>query len=195
MLADRFPQARRVHDVPPPLPDDLHATPAPAEPDTVDHAQWQPLPRRGAYVAGVKGALGMSVACLFALGVFGVALQAWQYWPAMVVAVLLAAGLGAWLALKRHRLTRWKLDNHGLACSAATCGRAKRESRSPACSIWTCAAARSSAPPASPRWWCIPRVAGSTPWDSPAWTSAMPNGCATASPTSSTTTTTPCERD
>ncbi|MCW2002592.1 PH domain-containing protein [Xanthomonas campestris] len=115
MLADRFPQARRVHDAPPPLPDDLHATPAPAEPDTVDHAQWQPLPRRGAYVAGVKGALGMSLACLFALGVFGVALQAWQYWPAMVVAVLLAAGLGAWLALKRHRLTRWKLDNHGLA--------------------------------------------------------------------------------
>lgn len=161
----------------------------------MDHARWQPLPRRGAYVAGVKGALGMSVACLFALGVFGVALQAWQYWPAMVVAVLLAAGLGAWLALKRHRLTRWKLDNHGLALQRGHLWQS--ETRIPITRVQhlDLRRARSSAPPASLRWWCIPRAAGSTPWDFPAWTNAMPNGCATASPTSSTTTTTPCERD
>lgn len=81
----------------------------------MDHAQWQALPQRGAYVAGVNGALGGGFAGLIAAGVMATALHAWGYWPVVLGVTLIAAALSAWFAVKRHRLTHWKLDQHGLA--------------------------------------------------------------------------------
>nr|WP_082244271.1 PH domain-containing protein [Xanthomonas fragariae] len=107
-------QARLVHDAPPPPPDVI-VHPAPAEAQAVNHTQWQSLPRRGAYVAALNGALGGGCMSLFAAGVTVTVLHAWHYWPAMLGLTLGAALLGAWFAVKRHRLTHWKLDPHGLA--------------------------------------------------------------------------------
>lgn len=107
-------QARLVHDVPPPHPDIL--VPArPAQLAAADHAQWQQLPRRGAYVAAANGVLGGGCAGLIATGVALTALHAWRYWPVVPGVMLVLALLCAWLAVKRHRLTLWKLDQHGLA--------------------------------------------------------------------------------
>ncbi len=107
-------QARLVHDAPPPHPDILVSA-APADTPPVDHAHWQQLPRRGAYVAAVNGALGGGCAGLIAAGVAVTALHAWHYWSAVLGVTLVLAMLCAWLAVKRHRLTLWKLDQHGLA--------------------------------------------------------------------------------
>ncbi|MEE7560624.1 PH domain-containing protein, partial [Xanthomonas sp. Kuri4-2] len=46
--------------------------------------------------------------------VFLFPLRLWQHWPWLPGLALAGAALGAWLAVKRHRLTRWKLDAHGL---------------------------------------------------------------------------------
>ncbi|PPU38298.1 PH domain-containing protein [Xanthomonas arboricola] len=107
-------QASLVHDAPPPHPEVIVAA-APAQVPAMDHTQWQPLPQRGAYVAGVNGALGGGCAGLIAAGVAVTVLHAWHYWPAVVGLTVVAALLGAWFAVKRHRLTQWKLDQHGLA--------------------------------------------------------------------------------
>ncbi len=89
--------------------------PAPAQTPAVTHSQWQSLPRRGAYVAAINGALGGGCAGLIAAGVTIVWLHAWRYWPMALGVTAVIALLGAWLAVKRHRLTHWKLDQHGLA--------------------------------------------------------------------------------
>ncbi|MBD4856723.1 hypothetical protein GUF90_09200, partial [Xanthomonas citri pv. citri] len=68
-----------------------------------------------AYVAAINGALGGGCAGLIAAGVTIVWLHAWRYWPMALGVTAVIALLGAWLAVKRHRLTHWKLDQHGLA--------------------------------------------------------------------------------
>jgi membrane protein YdbS with pleckstrin-like domain len=107
-------QASLVHDAPPPHPDVI-VQPAPAAASAVNHSQWQSLPRRGAYVAAANGALGGGCAGLIAGGVTAVWLHAWHQWPAVLGVTAVIALLGAWFAVKRHRLTHWKLDQHGLA--------------------------------------------------------------------------------
>ncbi|MCC4585931.1 PH domain-containing protein [Xanthomonas melonis] len=107
-------QTRLVHDAPPPHPDILVRA-DPVQPPALDHARWQQLPRRGAYVAAVNGALGGGCAALIAAAVIATMMHVWRYWPVVLGVMLAAAALGAWLAVKRHRLTLWKLDQHGLA--------------------------------------------------------------------------------
>ncbi|AEQ98203.1 bacterial membrane flanked domain family [Xanthomonas oryzae pv. oryzicola BLS256] len=103
-----------MHDAPSPHPAVI-VEPDSAEPPAASHSQWQSLPRRGAYVAAVNGALGGGCAGLIAGGVTVAWLHAWHQWPAVLGVTALIALLGAWFAVKRHRLTLWKLDQHGLA--------------------------------------------------------------------------------
>jgi hypothetical protein len=91
------------------------ATQEPLPPPPPVNEDWQPLPRRGAVLAGVGGAMAL----LFPLG-FGSfflarATDLVSPWLAVPVAVTVAAGLGAWVAVKRHRRTYWKLDEEGFA--------------------------------------------------------------------------------
>lgn len=77
--------------------------------------EWQHLPTRGTKLAAFGGAVGFAIpfavasAFLSRLADFG---TPWLLAPA---AGLLAAGFGAWLAVKRHRRTLWKLDEQGFA--------------------------------------------------------------------------------
>ncbi|KAB7767092.1 PH domain-containing protein [Xanthomonas maliensis] len=78
-------------------------------------ASWQPLPRRGAYLAALNGALGGGLAGLLIASSAIAVLQAWHDWPLIPVLTLTIAAVSSWLAVKRQRLTRWKLDAQGLA--------------------------------------------------------------------------------
>ena len=85
---------------------DIDAAPAPSS--------WQALPSRGAWRAALGGA-----ALLFPAGfpVFFLSRSTdlVSPWVAVPVAVIAAALLGAWVAVKRHRRTRWRLDDRGFA--------------------------------------------------------------------------------
>lgn len=86
----------------------------PAAASPVDD-NWQPLPRRGAVLAGVGGAMALmfpfGIASFFLARATGL-VSPWLAAPAVVV---LTASVGAWLAIKRHRRTYWKLDTEGFA--------------------------------------------------------------------------------
>lgn len=91
------------------MQDDATLTPA-----AVDDG-WQPLPRRGAKYEALGTALGLA---LPAAGL-SVPLAVWadsaaSLWLVPIVAML-AAAFGARLGWKRHRRTRWKLDEDGFA--------------------------------------------------------------------------------
>lgn len=84
------------------------------EPGAQDR-HWQSLPTRGARVAAISGGFWLGLLAAAAAG-FGSRLGNWgSPWLLAVVAGLLAAALGAWLAVKRHRRTLWKLDSDGFA--------------------------------------------------------------------------------
>ena len=87
------------------------------DPDTLAppaSPSWQALPTRGAWLAGLGGA-----ALLFPLAfpAFFVsrATDMVSPWLAVPVAAGVGALLGAWIAVKRHRRTRWRLDDRGFA--------------------------------------------------------------------------------
>lgn len=88
-----------------------HDTAAPAPPAS---SSWQALPSRGAWLAALGGA-----ALLFPLGfpMFFIsrASDLVSPWVAVPLAAGVGALLGAWVAVKRHRRTRWRLDDQGLA--------------------------------------------------------------------------------
>jgi membrane protein YdbS with pleckstrin-like domain len=94
----------------------LHAPGEPLSPSPlVVDDNWQPLPRRGAVLAGVGGA--MALVFPFGIGSFFLsrATDLVSPWLAMPITVVLVATIGAWLAVKRHRRTFWKLDDEGFA--------------------------------------------------------------------------------
>lgn len=90
------------------MPDDATRTVEAAADDG-----WQPLPRRGAKYE----ALGTAVALALPAAGLSVPLAVWTHSAAWLVpaAALLAAAFGARLGWKRHRRTRWKLDEDGFA--------------------------------------------------------------------------------
>src|SRR5688500_11612606 len=99
---------------------DIDTDPSPESPaeqlpalSPVADDSWQPLPRRGAVLAGVGGAMALmfpfGIASFFLARATGLV----SPWLAASTAVLLAATVGAWLAVKRHRRTYWKLDDEG----------------------------------------------------------------------------------
>lgn len=99
----------RVPDLPIP-PTDTAVTP-PFD----GYDDWQALPARGARLAAVGGALATAIPCLITSVLMLASSPLRHYWPVIPPILLGAAALGAWIAVKRHRLTRWKLDAHGLA--------------------------------------------------------------------------------
>ncbi len=75
---------------------------------------WQALPARGTWLAALGGA-----ALMFPVGfpVFFIAraTDVLSPWLAVPIAAVAGAIVGAWIAAKRHRRTRWRLDDRGLA--------------------------------------------------------------------------------
>ncbi len=86
----------------------------PSPPPTV-HSDWQHLPPRGAKLAGFGNAIAVAIPCVVAsvfmsrLADFG---NPWLLGP---LGGLVGAAFGAWLGVKRHRRTLWKLDEQGFA--------------------------------------------------------------------------------
>lgn len=82
--------------------------------DDTSPTPWQALPSRGAWLAALGGATLM-----FPLGfpVFFIsrATDVVSPWLAVPAAALAGAAVGAWVAVKRHRRTRWRLDERGFA--------------------------------------------------------------------------------
>lgn len=82
--------------------------------DDVPQPDWQALPVRGAWLAALGGAM-----LVFPVGfpVFFIAraTDVLSPWLAVPMAAVIGAGVGAWLAVKRHRRTRWRLDDRGFA--------------------------------------------------------------------------------
>lgn len=93
------------------VPEDATA-PAAVE---LDLSQWLHLPVRGARLAGLGGAIGLGLPAAVALGVLSQVFGMGSPWVLAPAGALLAAIAGAWLAVKRHRRTLWKLDADGFA--------------------------------------------------------------------------------
>lgn len=101
-------------DLPIPTPQDTAAEAArpAATPMVVD---WQRLPVRGAKLAAFGGALGFAIPFALASGLLSRLADFSTPWLVAPAIGLLGAAFGAWLAIKRHRRTLWKLDEHGFA--------------------------------------------------------------------------------
>ncbi len=97
---------------PPPLPP-AWTQPAPPEPELP--RDWTRLPARGAKLAALGSALGFAVPAGIAGFVLSLTSGFASPWLATPVAVVVAASFGAWLGVKRHRRTLWKLDEDGFA--------------------------------------------------------------------------------
>jgi membrane protein YdbS with pleckstrin-like domain len=82
--------------------------------DDVPQPDWQALPVRGAWLAALGGAM-----LVFPVGfpVFFIAraTDVLSPWLAVPMAAVIGAVVGAWIAVKRHRRTRWRLDDRGFA--------------------------------------------------------------------------------
>lgn len=77
-------------------------------------ADWQPLPPRGAWLAAFGGAFAL-VPLGFPVFFLARASDLVSPWLAVAVVVLLGAAIGAWMGVKRHRRTRWRLNESGFA--------------------------------------------------------------------------------
>jgi len=105
--------------------------------DAADHG-WQPLPLRARGLMALTGALqfalpGAGLAYVLG-GVLAEALALPLAWPLRLLAtgllLVAAAGLGAWIGVRRYRHTHWRHDDLGLALRSGRLWR--RETRVPA---------------------------------------------------------------
>lgn len=94
---------------------ELPHAPDPHATEETTTAQWQHLPARGAKLAAIGGAVGFAIAFGVAAGMLSLALRIGSPWLLGPAGGLSGAACGAWLAVKRHRRTLWKLDEHGFA--------------------------------------------------------------------------------
>lgn len=98
-------------------------TPMPADETSPDHtreggvqtADWQRLPARGAKLAALGGAIGFMIPAALASGFLSVASDFSTPWLLSPLVGALGAAFGAWIGIKRHRRTLWKLDQDGFA--------------------------------------------------------------------------------
>lgn len=97
---------------PPSLPP-VWTQPAPPEPELPQ--DWTHLPPRGAKLAALGNALGFAVPAGIASLVLSFTSDFISTWLVVPVAVIVAMSFGAWLGVKRHRRTLWKLDGDGFA--------------------------------------------------------------------------------
>ena len=96
---------------PPPLADAAASAPGEMPPD----ADWLHLPPRGAGLAALGMAIAFAIPCLIA-SAFLAQVSAWvSPWLLSPLVGLLGAAFGAWIGIKRHRRTLWKLDQDGFA--------------------------------------------------------------------------------
>lgn len=82
--------------------------------DDVPQPDWQALPVRGSWLAALGGAmlvLPVGVPVFF----IARATDVLSPWLAVPMAAVIGAVVGAWIAVKRHRRTRWRLDDRGFA--------------------------------------------------------------------------------
>lgn len=93
------PTSDPVRSSPPPLPRD---------------ADWHALPPQSVRLAAAGGALTMGATLALAASGSLLALAPRLWWLIPILA-LAGAFAGGWLAAKRQRLTRWRLDADGLA--------------------------------------------------------------------------------
>lgn len=102
---------------PPPLPALPDAWTLPPDPDAPGAAtgdeSWQHLPARGAKLAALGGAIGFAIPAAVALGALALFSGFASPWLVSPLAALAGAAFGAWLGVKRHRRTLWKLDGDG----------------------------------------------------------------------------------
>ncbi|MET0289456.1 MAG: PH domain-containing protein [Pseudoxanthomonas sp.] len=88
------------------------AAPPPPAPPTPD--DWQPLPSRGARLAAGGGAIGLATTLLIAtIGPLFLIRPDW-WWQAMIGIGIFGLIVGAWVGVRRHRATHWRLDADGL---------------------------------------------------------------------------------
>lgn len=78
-------------------------------------ADWQRLPPRGAGLAALGMAIAFAIPCVIA-SAFLARLTGWASpWLLAPLVGVLGAAFGAWVGIKRHRRTLWKLDQDGFA--------------------------------------------------------------------------------
>lgn len=75
---------------------------------------WQTLPTRGAWLAALGGAM-LAFPLGFPAFFIARASDVVSPWLAVPLAAMTGAGIGAWIAVRRHRRTRWRLDERGFA--------------------------------------------------------------------------------
>lgn len=78
-----------------------------------DEAGWHPLPPRARTLLVAGTALGFGLSAAVATVALLLATQPALLGWAPPLAVVVAAGLGAWLGARRWRHTRWRLDDDG----------------------------------------------------------------------------------
>lgn len=83
--------------------------------DTRVPSGWQPLPPRALLLSVLGGALPLAMPAAVAGAVLGRAFDLASPWLAAPGLALAAALFGAWLGVKQHRSTAWRLDDDGLA--------------------------------------------------------------------------------
>ncbi|MGH8061652.1 MAG: PH domain-containing protein [Pseudoxanthomonas sp.] len=91
------------------------APPAHMHESAVPTTDWQHLPVRGARLAALGNAIGFAIPAMLGPGLLSVASDFSTPWLVAPLGGLLGAAFGAWIGVKRHRRTLWKLDQDGFA--------------------------------------------------------------------------------
>ncbi|MEP6907434.1 MAG: PH domain-containing protein [Pseudoxanthomonas sp.] len=98
-----------------PTPPNAPQAPTAPEPDHTLAIDWQHLPTRGAALAAFGNALGFAIPVALVAGFAARLTDMGSPWLMAPLGAVLGAVFGAWLGVKRHRRTLWKLDAHGFA--------------------------------------------------------------------------------
>lgn len=102
-------------DLPIPPASEAETAPVVAPAVTPLAAAWQHLPPRGAKLAALGNALGFVIPSVVASSFLSRLADFSTPWLVAPVVGLIGAAFGAWLGVKRHRRTLWKLDEDGFA--------------------------------------------------------------------------------
>ncbi|MGY1519217.1 PH domain-containing protein [Luteimonas sp. A482] len=89
---------------PPPDPEPIAAT-----------DDWQPLPPRARWLFVAGNVFGNGVVALALLVPIGLLLESSIGLPLALALLVVLPALGAWMGLRRHACTRWRLDGDGYA--------------------------------------------------------------------------------
>ncbi len=107
-------QSSPAHDDLPSPVDDAGAVTSSVAPNGLPEG-WQQLPPRGAKMAAAGAFLGTLCALLVVSVVARLTWHVTLPWTWIALASLVVALLGAVIAYRRHRHTRWRLDDQGFA--------------------------------------------------------------------------------